>query len=347
MISIIVPCRNESAHIVRLLECLRHQEWGGVQWEAIIADGMSDDGTRETLARYASTDSRIILIDNPERIVSTGLNRAIRASRGDIILRMDAHSEYAPDYVCQCVKVLEETGADNVGGPARTKARGLLGRAIAAAYHSPYSTGGAKFHDEGYEGPTDTVVYGCWRKATLIAIGAFDEALVRNQDDELNLRIVRSGGKLWQSPRIRSWYQPRNSLSALFRQYFQYGFWKVAVILKHRLPASLRHLVPGAFVLANIIFLLGLLGNAVAGAAGGALIAEAWAVLAALYFGVSIAASALTPRSTGGELRPVLPLVYATYHVSYGLGFLAGAFYFLLVGRGAQGAPKAFTQLSR
>src|ERR1035437_10043388 len=157
MISIIVPCRNESAHIVRLLECLRHQEWGGAQWEAIIADGMSDDGTRETLARYTSTDSRIILIDNPERIVSTGLNRAIRASRGDIILRMDAHSEYAPDYVCQCVRVLEETGADNVGGPAKTKARGLLGRAIAAAYHSPYSTGGAKFHDEGYEGPTDTV----------------------------------------------------------------------------------------------------------------------------------------------------------------------------------------------
>jgi hypothetical protein len=163
----------------------------------------------------------------------------------------------------------------------------------------------------------------------------------------LNLRIVRSGGKLWQSPRIRSWYQPRNSLAALFRQYFQYGFWKVAVILKHRLPASLRHLVPGAFVLANIILLLGLLGNAVAGAAGGALIAKAWAVLAVLYFGVSIAASVLTPRSAGEELRPVLPLVYATYHLSYGLGFLAGAVYFLLVGRGAHGAPRAFTQLSR
>jgi glycosyltransferase involved in cell wall biosynthesis len=308
---------------------------------------MSDDGTRETLARYASMDSRITVIDNPERIVSTGLNRAIWASRGDIILRMDAHSEYAPDYVCQCVRVLEETGAGNVGGPARTKARGLLGRAIAAAYHSPYSTGGAKFHDEGYEGPTDTVVYGCWHKATLIAIGLFDESLVRNQDDELNLRIVRSGGRLWQSPRIRSWYQPRNSLAALFRQYFQYGFWKVAVIRKHRLPASVRHLVPGAFVLANIVLPLGVLGYALAGSGGGVLFAEAWAALAALYCGVSIAASALTPRPNGGEVWPVLPLVYATYHFSYGLGFLAGAVYFLLIGRGASGAPGAFTQLSR
>ncbi len=308
---------------------------------------MSDDGTREILARYASTDSRIAVIDNPERIVSTGLNRAIRASRGDIILRMDAHSEYASDYVRQCVRVLEETGADNVGGPARTKARGLLGRAIAAAYHFPYSTGGAKFHDEGYEGPTDTVVYGCWRKATLLAVGLFDESLVRNQDDELNLRIVRSGGKLWQSPKIRSWYQPRSSLAALFRQYFQYGFWKVAVIRKHRLPASLRHLVPGAFVLANIVFPLGVLGYAVAGLGGGILLAKVWAVLAALYLSVSIAASALTPRPAGGEVRPVLPLVYATYHFSYGLGFLAGAVYFLLIGRGAPEAPAAFTQLSR
>ena len=348
MISIIVPCRNESAHIVRLLECLRRQEWEGAQWEAVIADGMSDDGTRETLQRYAAMDPRITVIDNPERIVSTGLNRAIRASHGDIILRMDAHSEYAPDYVRQCVRLLEETGADNVGGPARTKALGLLGRAIAAAYHSPYSTGGARFHDEAYEGPTDTVVYGCWRKETLIAIGLFDESLVRNQDDELNLRIVRSGGKLWQSPNIRSWYQPRNSLAALFRQYFQYGFWKVAVILKHRLPASVRHLVPGAFVLANIVLpLCVLVGYAMAELGGVALLAKAWAALVGLYFGVSIAASALTPRPTEGEVRPVLPLVYATYHFSYGLGFLAGIVYFLLAGKGAPGVPGAFTQLTR
>jgi hypothetical protein len=260
---------------------------------------------------------------------------------------MDAHSEYAPDYVRQCVSVLEETGAHNVGGPARTKARGLLGRAIAAAYHSPYSTGGARFHDEAYEGPADTVVYGCWRKATLFAIGLFDESLVRNQDDELNLRIVRSGGRLWQSPRIRSWYQPRSSLAALFRQYFQYGFWKVAVILKHRLPASARHLVPGAFVLANIGLPLVLLGSALAGVGDGALFAKAWAALAALYLGVSIAASVLTPKSAGWEVRPVLPLVFATYHFSYGLGFLSGVVYFLLAGRGATGAPAAFTQLSR
>ena len=143
---------------------------------------------------------------------------------------------------------IEETGADNVGGAARTKATGYMQSAVSLAYHSPLSVGGARFHNVDHEGYVDTVPYGCWRKDKLISLGLFDEELIRNQDDELNSRIVRQQGKIWQSSRIRSWYQPRSSLSALFRQYSQYGYWKVRVIQKHKQPASWRHLIPGAWL---------------------------------------------------------------------------------------------------
>ena len=220
-------------------------------WEAIVADGMSDDGTREILREYSARDPRLCVVDNPRRVVSPGLNAAIRAARGAMIIRMDAHTCYAPDYCRKCVTTLERTGADNVGGPARTRTQGTRARAFAAAYHSRFSTG-ARFHDENYEGWIDTVPYGCWRKETLERLGLFDEHLVRNQDDELNLRLIRAGGKIWQSPDIVSWYSPRATLKALFVQYFQYGFWKAAVIRKHKLPGSWRHLIPVTFVAAHI-----------------------------------------------------------------------------------------------
>jgi succinoglycan biosynthesis protein ExoA len=195
-ISIVVACRNEAAHITAFLDSLMAQEMRGAAWEAVIADGMSDDGTFEILTRYAELHPNLRVIRNPGRIVSTGLNAAIRAARGSVILRMDAHTRFASDYCIRCVETLEATGADNVGGPARTEARGLRARAIAAAYHSPFSTGGARFHDVHYEGWVDTVPYGCWRKDTLLRLDLFDEALVRNQDDELNLRLMRAGGKI-------------------------------------------------------------------------------------------------------------------------------------------------------
>ena len=189
--------------LAEVLDRARTPDMEAFDWQIIIAEGMSDDGTRQILQQYSERNSRIIVIDNPRRIVSAGLNAAIAASVGEIILRMDAHTEYGPDYVKKCVEVLEATQADNVGGPARTKADGVRARAIQAAYHSRFSTGGARFHDDNYTGYVDTVTYGCWRKSTLLKLGLFDEQLVRNQDDELNLRITRSGGKIWQSSEIR------------------------------------------------------------------------------------------------------------------------------------------------
>jgi glycosyltransferase involved in cell wall biosynthesis len=325
MISFIIPCRNERDHIVALLDSLRAQDYRA-PWEAIIADGQSSDGTRAILDNYSSKDNRIRVIDNPALSVSAGLNRAIDEAQGDIILRMDAHTEYASDYVRRCVQALEDSGAANVGGPARTKASGLTQRAVAAAYHSRFSTGGAKFHDENYEGYVDTVPYGCWKKSVLQEAGLFDETFVRNQDDELNLRLVRRGGRIWQSPSIVSWYRPRNSFAKLFRQYFQYGFWKVEVIRKHRIPASWRHIVPGMFVVGNLALLL---GAATAYAAGALVIATILAALLAtgltLYAVAALVASVAAARSHGWILLPMLPVVFATYHVSYGLGFLINA----------------------
>jgi hypothetical protein len=159
-------------------------------------------------------------------------------------------------------------------------------------------------------------------------LGLFDETLVRSQDDELNVRIAASGGKIWQSPKITSWYRPRTTLSRLFRQYFQYGFWKVAVIRKHRKPASLRNLVPGASLLAAITLLFGAAAAALRGDVHlrNAFLSD-WAALASLYFAVSLFASFLSARKYGWKFLPILPIVFATYHLSYSLGSLLGFSY--------------------
>jgi succinoglycan biosynthesis protein ExoA len=324
-ISIIVACRNEMRHMGPFLDSLLMQDMDGLAWEAIIADGMSSDGTRQFLEEYCAQHPRVRVIANTGKIVSTGLNMAIQAARGDIVLRMDAHTIYASDYCRRCVETLLSTGAGNVGGPARTKVEGVVPRAIAAAYHSRFSTGGAKFHDENYEGWVDTVPYGCWKKETLERIGLFDEALVRNQDDELNLRLLRAGDRIWQNPTILSWYSPRATVSGLFHQYFQYGFWKVMVIRKHRLPGSWRHLVPAGFAAA----IIGLpAADAVAWGAGAPasfkIALTLWLGLVLSYGLASIIASALAARRYGWATLPWLPWVFAAFHFSYGSGFLIG-----------------------
>ncbi|MGB9073634.1 MAG: glycosyltransferase family 2 protein [Terriglobales bacterium] len=346
-VSIIVACRNEKDDIRDLLESIILQDLGG-SFEAIIADGMSDDGTRDILEEYSARYSCLRIVDNPGRIVSTGLNAAIRVAQGDLIIRMDGHTQYASDYCRTCVELMERTGADNVGGPARTRACSVLGRAVAAAFHSRFSTGGAKFHDVNHQGWVDTVPYGCWRKSVLESIGLFDEALVRNQDDELNLRLLRAGGRIWQDPSIVSWYSPRSNLSKLFHQYFQYGFWKVAVIRKHRLPASWRHLVPVVCLLLNFVFLAVM---AITKAMHSQeLVTDAavlWLVMAVVYSGACVAAAICTALKREWKILPYLPAVFATYHLSYGLGFAVGLVTFRNHRAAVPSVPAVVTKLSR
>jgi succinoglycan biosynthesis protein ExoA len=322
-VSVIVPCRNEIQHIHAFLDSVFRQELGEIEMEVLIADGMSDDGTRLVLAEYERRFAALRILDNPEQIASTGLNRAIREAKGEIILRLDAHTLYARDYIRSCIEVLYETDADNVGGPALTRADGYVAQAIAHAFQTPFASGGAKFRDPRYEGPVDTVPYGCWRKSTLERIGMFDEKQVRSQDDELNQRLVSSGGKIWQSPRIVSWYQPRTSLSSLFRQYFQYGFWKVAVIRKHHRLASYRNFVPGLCLLVGIILLLCAEGASLASSVWWRnFFLIGWLGLVGLYLILSFATACLVAKRKGWIFLPFLPVVFATYHFSYALGFL-------------------------
>lgn len=335
-VSIIIPCRNEEDHIEACVRSIFDQDPPSGGLEVIVADGTSTDRTRSVLDRLAKEDERLRVIDNPGGFVSSGLNRAISVARGAVIVRMDAHTVYERDYVRQCVSVLERTGADNVGGPWAAEGEGLIGVAIATAFQSPFAVGGARAHDLDYEGPLDTVYLGCWRREVFSRFGLFDEELVRNQDDEFNLRLILSGGRIWQSPRIRSRYRTRGSLGDLFRQYRQYGYWKVRVIQKHHRPASIRHMVPGAFLL-SLLFL----------AIGSWWWTLAWwgfIGLLVLYVAVLAVASIVTVSKSNWKVLPILPLVFGTYHVSYGLGFLRGVFDFLIL---RNRPPQSLVALSR
>jgi GT2 family glycosyltransferase len=230
---------------------------------------------------------------------------------------MDAHTTYASDYLRRCVELLVAGRADNVGGPYRTATTGRRHRAIGATLESMFAVGKQRSRQVDYEGHTDTVFFGCWRRDAFDRFGLFDETLVRNQDDEHNLRIVRAGGKIWQSPGICAWQRPRSSFRMLFRQYFGYGYWKVPVIKKHRVPASARHLVPGLFVL--IVLALPALALCWRPAS------LIWASLLTVYALGVLAAAARTAARAGWDLLPWLPAGFGTVHFAYGLGFLAGA----------------------
>jgi glycosyltransferase involved in cell wall biosynthesis len=311
-----MPCRNERKHIETCIRSLLQQNPPEGGYEIIVADGMSDDGTRDVLARLAREDGRLVVVDNPQQITPSGMNAGIAVARGRYIAIAGAHQRYAPDYLQQSVAVLEETGADNVGGALRCDAETLVQKAVAAAQHSAFGAGGARWHNPAYDGPADTVFGGLYRREVFDTIGHFDPTLVRNQDDEFNLRLTRAGGRIWQSSRIRSWYSPRRSIRALYQQYFQYGYWKVRVIRKHHLPASPRHLVPAAFVLSLAVTpLIAVVWPPAA---------AAWLALVVVYAAITVLASIVACRRSGWNVMPLMPVVFACCHFGYGIGFCAG-----------------------
>jgi glycosyltransferase involved in cell wall biosynthesis len=335
-ISIVVPCRNEAGYIDAFLDSALAQLLpDGVRLEVLVADGRSDDGTRERLAERAAAEPRLRVIDNPARITSAALNAAIAAADGDTIVRMDVHTTYAPDYAAQCLRALRETGAACVGGPWVPVGQGWPQGAIAAAFQSRFGSGGAASRRTDFNGEVDTVYLGAWPRASLIAIGGFDEALVRNQDDELALRITRGGGRVWQSAAIHSRYAPRASFVALFRQFHQYGYWKVPVIRKHQLPASPRHLVPFAFV--AVMSLLALLG---------VLWTPAWWALAAVLALYAAAGAVNAVAVAQGSLQQMLGVAWACacMHVGYGIGFGRGLLDFVLLKRGPRASATRLTR---
>lgn len=316
-VTVIMPIRNEASFIARSLGTVLAQEYPVDRMEVLVVDGMSDDLTRDMIAQTVA-DYRdaapVTVLDNPRRIVPTGMNIALAQARGDIIVRVDGHCEIAPDYVRRCVETLNATGADNVGGLQQAAGKTLAARAIALATSSPFGVGGARFHYATAAGWVDTVYLGAYRREVFERIGGFDEELVRNQDDELNFRLTQAGGKIWLDPSIRSTYYSRASFGKLWRQYYQYGLYKVRVIQKRGAVPSLRHLVPGAFVLGLLAsLLLALLTRRPRLALS----------VAAPYAAANLGASLWTGRHDPRTL-PLLPVAFAILHLSYGLGFLAG-----------------------
>jgi hypothetical protein len=315
LVSVVIPMRNEAATIGTLLDDVLAQDYPGESLEVLVVDGDSSDESARVVAAYATRDPRVRLLHNPRRIVPSALNIAIRAARGRIICRVDGHTRIAPDYVRIGVETLQRTGADNVGGPMRAVGGGWFGDAVAAATASRFGIG-SYFHYGTEEREVDTVYLGMWPRSVFERIGLFDEELVRNQDDEFNYRLRKAGGRVLLTPAMRSWYQNRQSLTGLLRQYYQYGQWKVRVLQKHPRQMSWRHFVPPAFVAA--------LGGLTALG-----IVAPWAATAAralfAVYGVAVLAAAgriAARRGIGAWLATAL--AFASIHVAWGTGFLNG-----------------------
>ncbi len=319
-VSVVVPVRNEEKYIAKCIESVLRQDFSKEDLELILVDGDSEDKTVEIIGRFANKYNFIKLLKNPQRTVQHALNIGIKNAEGEYIVRMDAHSEYADDYILRCVEYLEKTCAENVGGPMIARGKTPIQCVVAAAYHSPFALGGGKFHDEDYEGYADTVYLGAFRREILLKLGLYDERLPCNEDDDLNFRLVESGGKVFITPKIKSVYYPRASYPALFKQYFRYGFWKVAVVKKHKKPARLSHLVPAAFVafliLSSILSYFSKLADDIS------------SLVLLLYFALSLYFSLKNARVTSFADKLRLVWVHFILHTAYGLGFLCGIFKF-------------------
>ena len=317
-VSIIVPCRNEEDFIDASMTSILSQKEPSGGFEVVLVDGRSEDKTLRKARMIAANDERLIVLDNPKKLVSTGMNIGIEHARGEIILRMDAHCDYPNDYVRRLVDLLETSGADNVGGVLVAIGKTGIQEAIGAAYRTPIGTGVAlRAHPEdGRVCEVDAVWGGCWWRSRLYEIGLFDETMVRNQDDELCFRLRELGGKVLQSSSIRISYHVRDSFRRLFGQYLQYGFWKVRLIHKHKKHSRPRHYIPALFVIYLLAFSLGALfyPSLVWALATGVIIYAASVVLFA----------SREAAISGWRLLPGIVIAMAAMHFGYGFGFILG-----------------------
>lgn len=317
-VSIIMPIRNEAQFIEKSLRTVLSQDYPHHLMEVLIADGMSTDDTREIISLVAASYPEIAvkIIDNPGRIASTGLNAALSRARGDVIVRVDGHTFLEPDHVRQCIIVLQNSGADHVGGRMETISTGRFGEAVSLATGSSFGVGHGRFRYSENEEWSDTVSMGAWPRQVFERIGLFDEEQIRNQDDEFNYRLLENGGKILLSPSIRSSYYNRSTIRSLWRQYYQYGYWKVRVMQKHPLQMRPRQFAPPLFVAALLLsFILAPFSSIASWCA---------LVVSGSYVTANFIATILVARHASWRLIPHLSMAFAVLHLSYGLGFLVG-----------------------
>jgi glycosyltransferase involved in cell wall biosynthesis len=330
LVTIAVPCFNEERHIEACLEDIFAQDYPAECIEVLVGDGMSTDRTRQILRDIAvRRPGRIRVIDNPRRLQAAAMNAMIASSKGEVIVRMDVHARYAPDYVRQCVEVLRETSADNVGGAQRAIAESWFQRALCAALDSPLGVGGAKYRDPNAEGFVDTIFLGAFRRKVFEAVGGYDDNAVTNEDAELNQRILDGGGKLFLSRKIIVHYFPRDSLRGLARQYFKYGKGRARTLLKHRSFPTPRPALPFAMVMG-----------------GAALLAvpslRKLAPFAFGLYGAAVVVEAVRVSTRHGlALAPAVAAIFPVLHVAHGVGFATGLVQYVVSPdwNGASAAP--------
>jgi len=326
LVSVVMPVRDEIGFIEQALQQLLDQDYPADHMEIIVADGMSDDGTREALARIASSHGRVQVIDNPGRIVPTGLNAALDRSRGEVVIRMDGHVHIAPDFVSQSVALLREhPEAWCVGGPIVHVGTSLFGKAAAAAMSHPLGVGNANHRFADYEGYGEGTAFQAARRWVFDRVGRFDENLVRNQDDEWNFRVVQAGGRIYISRRIRYRYFVRDRILGLFGQYFQYSYWRIPVIRKHGRPTTLRQMIPALFFLLVALLLL-----------IGIWLHQPWLAVAlpATYFATLVIVGLSMVRRVGLAVALLVPVAMATMHSAYAAGMFGGVMALMFSRRG-------------
>lgn len=339
MVSLLVATRNEAAHIEDCLHSILNQDYPQERIEVFILDGQSDDDSVKIIERVIAGRHNYHVIENPKRIQSAAWNLGIQLSCGDVITIISGHSKLSSNYVSKAIETLLRTNADMVGGTVRAENSGALGEAIALAMSTPFGVGNASFRYAEKEEETDTVFMGfCWR-ATYQRLGGFDEELVRNQDDEFSYRLRKAGGRIVCNPKIVSHYKNRATLRGLWRQYYQYGFWKVRVLQKHPRQMSLRQFVPPTFVFALLVSFI----------ATSLVFWGAWllALVAGSYSLANLSASAITAAKKGWKFLPLLPLTFAILHLSYGFGFLVGLMKFWNRWGDRKGKMPAFSSETR
>jgi succinoglycan biosynthesis protein ExoA len=308
VVSVVMPVRDEAGHLEASVAAVQAQDYPGPM-EICLAVAPSTDGTERLAATLAARHDEITVVANPAGTTPAGLNAAIKATCGEVIVRVDGHAELSPGYIRRAVLTMRRTAAANVGGIQRAEGVTPFEQAVAAAMTSRFGTGDATFHYGGEEGPTDTVYLGVFDRTAVEAAGGYDDTLGRNQDYELNIRLRRSGGTVWFDPQLSVRYRPRGSLRGLARQYFEYGRWKREVVRRHPGSVRWRQAAPPLLV-------AGLAASLVT-----AVFRRGALVVPAAYVATVVGAAVVTGRSP----REVssLVLIFPTMHLSWGAGFLA------------------------
>lgn len=328
-VSVIIPTRNEEGYLRACLDSLLTGSYPMERMEILVVDGLSDDRTPEIVQEFTQRYSAVKLLENPARAVPNAMNVGIRAARGEFIVRVDAHAHYGPDYVLQLISWLRKLDADNVGGVciARPASEQPEARAVALIASHPFGLGGAAFRLGSAPEPmqVDTVPFGCYPRQVFDRIGLFDEALVRNQDDELNGRLVKAGGRIFLVPQIKIDHYQRPSLRKMGLMLYQYGYFKPLVAIKLGHPATWRQLAPPVFTGA----LLGL-PLAFFFFPWTALV---WAAVFGTHTAANVAVSLAQSSRHGRRLFPYLLRGHLIAHLSYGFGYLRGMADFVLLRR--------------